>query len=62
MRYLYLLHVEEIDSSPDEVFLTDRPFRSLLRWPQSHNFIILYRRVGHCATCSKRTGESNSLR
>ena len=42
MRYLYLLHVEEIDSSPDEVFLTDRPIQIAVSLAAIAYFIILY--------------------
>ena len=42
MRYLYLLHVEEIDSSPDEVFLTDRPIQIAVSLAAIAYFVILY--------------------
>ena len=42
MRYLYLLHVEAIDSSPDEVFLTDRPIQIAVSLAAIAYFVILY--------------------
>lgn len=42
MRYLYLLHVEAIVSSPDEVFLTDRPIQIAVSLAAIAYFVILY--------------------
>ena len=42
LRYLYLLHVEEIDGAPDEVLLTDRPLQLAVLLAGVTYFVILY--------------------
>ena len=41
-RYLYLIHVEEAGSAPDEVFLTDRPLQLAMVLAVVTYFTILY--------------------
>ena len=41
-RYLYLIHVEEAGSAPDEVFLTDRPLQLAMVLAAMTYFTILY--------------------
>ena len=42
LRYLYLLHVEAIESAPDEVLLADRPIQTAVVLAGVAYFIILY--------------------
>ena len=42
LRYLYLLHVEETDSAPEEILLTDRPIQITVMLAGVAYFIILY--------------------
>ena len=41
-RYLYLIHVEEEGSAPDEVLLTDRPLQATIAAAAIAYFVILY--------------------
>ena len=41
-RYLYLIHVEEEGSAPDEVLLTDRPLQATIALAAAAYFIIVY--------------------
>ena len=41
-RYLYLIHVEKVDSGPDEVLLTDRPMRLTVIAAGLMFLVILY--------------------
>ncbi len=41
-RYLYLIHVEEEGSAPDEVLLTDRPLQATIFAAALAYFVILY--------------------
>ena len=41
-RYLYLMHVEEEGSAPDEVLLTDRPLQATILAAALAYFVILY--------------------
>ena len=42
LRYLYLLYVEEIDSAPEEVLLTDRPIQITVALAAAAYVFILY--------------------
>ncbi len=42
LRYLYLLHVEETDSAPEEILLADRPIQITVMLAGVAYFIILY--------------------
>ncbi len=42
LRYLYLLHVEETSSAPEEILLADRPIQLALMLAGIAYFIILY--------------------
>ncbi len=42
LRYLYLLYVEEIDSAPEEVLLTDRPIQITVALAAAAYIFILY--------------------
>ena len=42
LRYLYLLYVEEIDSAPEEVLLTDRPIQIAVALATAAYVFILY--------------------
>ncbi len=42
LRYLYLLHVEAIESAPDEVLLADRPIQASVFLAGVSYFLILY--------------------
>lgn len=42
LRYIYLLHVEESDSAPEEILLADRPIQLTLALAGIAYFIILY--------------------
>ena len=42
LRYLYLLHVEAIESAPDEVLLADRPIQASVGLAGIAYFVILY--------------------
>ena len=42
LRYLYLLHVEAIESAPDEVLLADRPIQVSVLLAGISYFVILY--------------------